>query len=414
MITWANLRASSALWLMVPVLIYASLYIGDAASPVPSRYGVEAGELAAYGVAVIVPAIAGAAAWEAGRHRILGALRATAYRSAIQQLLHAAAPVLLLLLVLVVGAVVMGYDAAQTLPQGAGVLAVAHLIVLSLGWLVIGWSLGLILPKAIAAPTVAIGCWVWLSWPHATANPWVRHLGGFVDGLSSVTDTRSPSVYYVPWVVTAAFALAFWALAAIPRRAWGAAVALVAITLTLFTGRALVSDWGFHHPTTPRVTAMDCVGNAPRVCVPPEYAPYAAQLRQDILAPIGKLRNAGVPAPQELRISSAKVPLKPGVWPLYWSPAGDSTAPAEYAAGLAESAVTGTATLNGVRDCRQPGSPAAAWAALAAGVPAQGVQEALAPADWAAVQKIRNRPAKDQANWFTQAVAAQQHCRALP
>ncbi|MGW2019051.1 DUF7224 domain-containing protein [Streptomyces sp. NPDC001927] len=413
MITWANLRASAALWLMLPVLVYASLYVGDAASPVPSHYGVESGELAAYAVAVVVPAIAGAAAWEAGRHRMLGALRATACRSAARQLSRAVAPVLLLLLVLAIGAVVMGYNAAQVLPRGAGLLAVVHLIVLSFGWLVVGWSIGLVLPKSIAAPAVAIGCWVWLSWPHATANPWLRHLGGFVDGLSSVTDTRSPSVYFVPWGVTAALALAFWALAGIPRRTWGAAVALTTITLTLLAGRALVSDWGFHHPTSPRSVAMNCVGDKPRVCVPPEYAPYAAQLREDLTAPIGKLQEAGVPAPRELRISSDKAPLESGVWPLYWSPAGDSTEPAKIAADIAESAVTGTAARNGVRDCRQPGSPAAAWAALAAGVPEQGVQAALSPGDWAAVQKVRNRPAKEQATWFSRTVTAQRHCRAL-
>lgn len=413
MITWANLRASAALWLMLPVLIYAFLYVGDAASPVPSRYGVEAGELAAYTVAVVVPATAGAAAWEAGRHRMLGALRATARRSAVRQLLRAAAPVLLLLGVLVIGAVVMGYDAARALPRGAGLLAVVHLVVLSCGWLVVGWCLGLVMPRSVAAPVVAIGCWVWLSWPHATANAWVRHLGGFVDGFSSVTDTRSPSVYFVPWGVTAAFVLAFWALAAVPRRVWGAGVALATITLTLLTGRAVVSDWGFQHPTSPRITAMTCVGDAPRVCVPPEYASYAARLRKDALVPVGKLRKAGIPAPRELRISSAEVPLEPGAWPLHWSPAGGSTDPVQYAADMAESAVTGTAALNGVQDCRQPGSTAAAWAALAAGVPPQGVRAALAPADWATVQKIRDRPVKEQAEWFTKAVTAQEHCRDL-
>ncbi|MEV6593486.1 DUF7224 domain-containing protein [Streptomyces acidicola] len=414
MITWANLRASVALWLMVPVLVYVSLYIGDAAPPIASRYGVEAGELAAYAVAVIVPATAGAAAWESGRHRMLGGLRATAHRSAVRQLLRATTPVLIFLLVLVIGATAMAYDAAETLPQGAGWLAVAHLIVLSCGWLVIGWCLGLVMPKSIAAPAVAIGCWAWLSWPHATANPWVRHLGGFIDGLSSVTDVRSPAVYFVPWGITAALALAFWALARIPRRAWGATIALTAITLTFFTGWVLVSDWGFYRPTNPRTTAMACVGNAPRVCVPPEYTPYAEQMRQDALAPVGELQKAGVPGPRELRVSSPEIPLKPGVWPLYWSPVNGSTDSAQYAADMAESAVTGTAALNGVDDCRQPGSTASAWAALKAGVPQEGIRAALPPTDWAVIEKLRKLPAKEQADWFTKTVISQAHCKALP
>lgn len=120
MITWANLRSSSAPWLALPALFYVSLYIDDVTYTVPSKYGVEAGELAAYGMAVIAPAVAGAAAWEAGRHRSLGAIRTTGARRLAQQLLWGATPVLILHLLLVAGALVMARRAVGVWPGEPG------------------------------------------------------------------------------------------------------------------------------------------------------------------------------------------------------------------------------------------------------------------------------------------------------
>ncbi|MFB6815614.1 hypothetical protein ACFCV8_13840 [Streptomyces sp. NPDC056347] len=413
MITWANLRASAAPWLVLPILVYAALYIDDATFTAPSGYGVESGELVAHAVAVIAPAVAAAAAWEAGRHRLLAALTSTGQRSAARQLLRAVTPVLILLFVLVLGALVVARRATGVLPGGeAGWLAVAHLIVLSLGWMVIGWCLGLMAPRSIAAPSAGVVCWAWLSMPHAMSNSWMRHLGGFIDGLSTVTDVVTPAVYVVPWCFVAGLALAFWLLARIRQRVLAVVIACAVVAVTFVVGRASVIDWGFQNPTSPRNVAVVCVGQAPRVCVPPEYEPYAGQLRQDALSPLARLKSAGVVAPAELRIASADVALKPGTWPLFWSPPprGGTQEPAEYAANLAESAVTGTAALAGVRDCRQPGSTPAAWAALVTGVDEQGVKTALPPAEWSTLQKIRRLPAAEQADWFAKAAADQKHC----
>ncbi|MFJ2560643.1 MULTISPECIES: hypothetical protein [unclassified Streptomyces] len=417
MITWANLRASAAPWLVLPVLVYAGLYVNDATHTAPSKYGVQSGELAAYALAVIAPAVAGAAAWEAGRHRLLGALTTTSRRRALRRLVQAASPVLILQAVLALGALVMAYQAVGVLPGGAGWLGVAHLIVLPLGWLVIGWCLGSVMPRSIAAPIAGIACWAWLSMPHAMpTNSWLRHLGGFIDGLSSVTDVRTPAVYLVPWGVVTGLALAFWILARMRRRAWAVVLAFAVAAATFATGRTLVADWGFPHPTEVRDVALTCTGQEPTVCVPPEYEPYAEQLWRDALAPVKRLKAAGIAAPDELRITSAKVPLKPGTWPLHWSlpPLRSGQDPAQhaadFAADLAESAVTGTAALTGVDDCRQPGSPPAAWAALVAGVDEQAVRAGMPDTEWAALQKIRGLPAGEQADWFTKAAVSQERC----
>ncbi|MFE4061836.1 hypothetical protein ACFXP3_37070, partial [Streptomyces sp. NPDC059096] len=178
------------------------------------------------------------------------------------------------------------------------------------------------------------------------------------------------------------------------------------------TGRALVTSWGFQHPTEVRHTALTCTGRNPAVCVPPEYAPYAEQLRRDALAPVKKLADAGLTAPDELRIASEKAPLTPGTWPLHWAPPPlhGGQDPAQYPADLAESAVTGTAARAGVNDCRRPGSPAAAWAALVVGVDERTVRAAVSDAEWTALGKIRRLPAAEQAAWFIRAAERQEHC----
>lgn len=412
MITWANLRASAAPWLVLPILIYAGLYIDDAVYTAPSKYGVQSGELASHAVAAIVPAVAAAAAWEAGRHRLLGVLSLTGRRGPLRRFLRAVVPVLILLLVLVLGALGVAIRAVGVLPAGAGWLAVAHLVVLSCGWLVIGWCLGLVIPRSVAAAVAAIGCWAWLAMPHAMSNSWLRHLGGFIDGESSVTDVLSPTVYLIPWGVVFGLALAFWVLCRMRSRVGAVTVALLVVAATLIVGRSMVADWGYGNPTHPRRVAMACVGQAPRVCVPPEYEPYAEQLRRDALAPIQRLKAAGIVAPQELRVSSRKTSLKPGTWPLDWAlpPRGSDPDPADYVIVIAESAVAGTAERAGVRDCRQHGSLAAAWAALTAGVSEENLQTMVAPPDWATIQKTRRMPAHEQTEWFTKASMNPQRC----
>ncbi|MFG2760013.1 hypothetical protein [Streptomyces wuyuanensis] len=412
MITWANLRASAALWLVLPVLFYASLYIGDVTYTVPSHYGVESGELAAFPIAIIAPAVAGAAAWESGRHRRLGVMRTTSARPLPRQILRATTPVLLLHLVLAAGSLILARQAVGVWPAGAGWLAVGHLILLPVGWLIIGWNLGLLLPRSIAAPAVAIGSWSWLSMPHTLDSPWLRHLGGYIDGTSTVTDIRDGAAYLVPWVATTGVVLASWALTGITRRTVAVTSALIAVAATLLAGRALVVDWGYHHPRHPRTVALTCTGQAPRVCVPPEYGPYADQLRHDALAPLKKLTDAGLPAPHELRVTSPDLPLTPGAWPLYWSlPAvHDQPDPDAYPADLAESAIAGVAAAHGVTDCRQPGSPAAAWAALTVGINEREIRQAMPAADWATLESVRRLSAPAQADWFTKQAIGQKHC----
>ncbi|WP_326698244.1 hypothetical protein OG909_13380 [Streptomyces sp. NBC_01754] len=406
MILLGNLRASSAPWLILPTLLYLGTYVGGENFWGVPGYGPASGELAAWGVTVIVPTVAGAAAWEAGRQRRLGDIRRVGARSAVGQWLWAARPVFALHVVLVAGALVTAGLEVGAWPSGAGLLAVGHLLVLPLGWMVIGWVVGLLCPRAVAAPAAAVGSWVWLAVPHSMSSPAWRHLGGFVIEGSTLTDILDPLVFLVPWLVTAGFATAAVLTTGVRRRPWLPAVSAAIVVGTLVGGRSLVADWGFSPLTAARVGHTVCVGKAPAVCVPEEYESEAASLRRDSLPALKALQAAGLPMPRTLRMASDDLALKPGTWPLYWSPENPT---GQLDIGLARSAVTGVAALTGVRDCRRP-SIADTWALLAVGTDERKVRETVPDQEWVQLQRIRELPAAQQTDWFTKTVQDQTHC----
>ncbi|GAA1180279.1 hypothetical protein GCM10009654_41830 [Streptomyces hebeiensis] len=408
MISLGNLRASSAPWLLLPAALYMGSYVGGDNFWGVHDYGPASGELAAWGITVITPAVAGSAAWEAGRQKVLGSIREAGARSVVRQWLWAIRPVMALHLSLVVVALVLAKFTVGVWPSGAGLLAVAHLLVLPCGWMIIGWVTGLLCPRAVAAPAVAVGSWAWLAVPASMSSPSWRHLGGFVIEGSTLTDTLDPLAYFIPWLVTAGFAGAFVLMAGSRRRPWLVAAGAALVVGTLVGGRSLVADWGFSPPTDARLGHTVCIGRAPAVCVPEEYETEAAGIRRHSLPALKALEGSGVPLPVTLRMASADLPPEHGTWPLYWSP--DSSLE-QLNVDLARSAVTGTAALHGVHDCRQP-SIAATWALLSVGVNEKEVQESTSPQEWAQLLRIRELPIKQQADWFTATVQDQTHCMA--
>ncbi|MFF9866009.1 hypothetical protein ACF1G0_11370 [Streptomyces sp. NPDC013953] len=413
MLTWAEIRASMALWLVGPAMVYVLLYIDDAALPFPSGYGVESGELAAHAVVVIAPVVAAAAAWAAGRHRHMEAMALASPRRRPVQVLRATAPAWILHGILAVGAVVMARLHVGVWPSGSGWLAVAHVMVLPVGWLFIGWWAGRLLPRSIAAPLVGAGCWTWMAFSHAISIPWVRHLAGFVSATSPMTDVQRPSVYVVPWCAAAGLAAAVRVLVIPHRRAVGMTSSVLVLCAVLAGGRWTVADWGYGLHTAPRDIALACAGQAPRVCAPPEYGPYVEELRRDSLEPIARLRAAGIPAPEELRITSRESRIEPGVWPLYgWMPPAphpEGTTGASTDA-LIGGAIAGTAARSGVTDCEMPGTPVGFWAALVITGDDEAVRAGMLPEEWDKLRAVRQKSPAEQARWFTDSVVSRKYC----
>ncbi|MCP9987983.1 hypothetical protein LUX01_16160 [Streptomyces sudanensis] len=412
MLKWAELRASAVLWLILPAASYLWLHLDSYGMAWSSRYGVQSGELASVGVAVTAPVMAAGAAWAAGRHRRLGHMDATSPRPVWRRLARATAPLWVLHAVLSATALVIARVKVGVWPGGPGWLAVAHLVLLPAGWLAIGWCAGRALPRSVAAPLLGIGCWAWLAFPQSFTAPWWRHVNGFVATLSDPTVTQVPTVYFVAWAVTASLVLAAWLMTG-RRRRMGVAAGAAVVAGALAGGGWAVDGWGYGGHVRARGTALVCVGEAPRVCVPPEYRPYADTLRRDTLEPLARVERAGVAPPRELRVVSEDAPVPPGVWPLtHWSP------PRSHPGGATRSGpdvlvrplIAGVAAQGGKKACVMDGTTPAYWAALVTTGEERPLPADLAPGRRRELEDLRRRPAAQQVAWFTQAVRGDRYC----
>ncbi|CAL9420327.1 DUF7224 domain-containing protein [Streptomyces sp. enrichment culture] len=412
MLKWAELRASMVLWLIPPAAYYVWLYLDSFGSPWASRYGVESGELASVGVVVTAPALAAGAAWAAGRHRRVGYMDATSPRPVWQRVARATAPLWVLHTALTAAALVLARVKVGAWPEGSGWLAVAHLVLLPAAWLAIGWCAGMMLPRSAAAPLLGIGCWAWLAFPQSFEAPWWRHVNGFVTTLSDPTVTRVPSVYLVSWAVTASLVLAVWLMAG-RRRPVGVVAGVVVVAGAFAGGRWAVDGWGYGGLVQARETALVCVGEAPRVCVPPEYRPYADTLRRDVLAPLARVERAGLVPPRELHVVSRHAPVPPGAWPLTgWSPPQSRPGGATRSGPgvLTQPLIAAVAAEGGKKACVMPGTLPVYWATLVTTGEERPVLAALTPDERRELNDLRRKPAAQQAAWFTQAVRGERYC----
>ncbi|WP_158786485.1 hypothetical protein VM636_21675 [Streptomyces sp. SCSIO 75703] len=405
MIIWHQLRRSAAPWVIVPAALFVYLYMQSTVLTVPSHYGIESGESTIYALAAIAPAVAACAAWDSGRLRPVRHMLTTSARSRWSLLLFVATPIVALGAALLVLAVVMARINTGVFPSGAGWTALAHMTIVPAEWAVIGWYVGGRLPRSIAAPAAAALCWAWLTMPHAMSHAWLRHLGGFIDGTSTITDVHRPDIYFVPWIFTGCLIAVVWLLTRTDSRRIflpaGAGVAAVA----LLAGHAAVSGWGYGNPSTVRAVDSVCSGTAPQICVPPEYRSHIPQIRHNTQRPLSALVAAGVTQPKRMEILSPSVKPAPGVWRLHWSlPAVRRQADYHTAADvMAISAVEGTAAQHGKRSCGGPSAPEVVWATAVAGDKDE-VRRRTDPQLWGLVGPVLDEPAKQQSAWFTQQV----------
>ncbi|MFB6956985.1 hypothetical protein ACFCYB_08080 [Streptomyces sp. NPDC056309] len=405
MIIWHQLRRSAAPWVILPAALFVYLYMQSVVFTVPSHYGIESGESTIYALATIAPAVAACAAWDSGRMRPVRHMLTTSSRSRWSLLLFIGTPIAVLEAALLVLAVVLARINTGVLPSGAGWTALAHVVIVPAEWAVIGWYVGGRLPRSIAAPAAAALCWAWLTMPHAMSNAWLRHLGGFIDGTSTITDVHRPEIYFVPWIFTGFLIAVTWLLTRTGSRRIFLPAGAGAAAAALFAGHAAVSGWGYGNPETVRAVQSVCSGTAPQICVPPEYRSYIPQIRHSAQGPLSALAAAGVTQPKRMEILSPSAKPAPGVWRLHWSlPSVHRQAEYHTAADdMAVSAVEGTAAQHGKQSCGGPSAPELVWATAVAGNKDE-VRKETDPQLWGLVGPVLDEPVKQQSAWFTQQV----------
>jgi hypothetical protein len=270
------------------------------------------------------PVAAGLACWIAQREqrRQLAYLRVlSARRAPAVPLFQLAAAVLwaVVAYLAVSGALVL-YTVVH---DGVGPFSTGAVVVGCLGAAVhvaVGYLVGAVVRWRLAAPVVALGCYVAVVLNMDHAGQWFYLLSPVTVEISSVFVTWQRGVFAAQGWWLLAVLVVITALVSLTGRIRPVAVAtaLVALLAAVFAAQGVASYGG--HLFADRVVAIPrvCEGSAPAVCVHPAFRAGVGPIRQEF-APVVR-RLAGTPARITVlqhRAAWDRSPLAPGVAPLF-------------------------------------------------------------------------------------------------
>ncbi|MDT0266736.1 hypothetical protein RM844_10565 [Streptomyces sp. DSM 44915] len=309
--TW--LRASAALWLgplalALIVLYFYGSYLADY-RPGDPRLGyaprtVSSVLLSVYPLVYAVAAALGG--WESGRLRRDGvwALGPARWRAVV--VARTLVPVWLLSALMIGLAVTLALVregqtptvASLVLPGMAWVIAVAHSL--------IGFAAGLLLPRVVVAPVLALAVFYAVAAAWSYEPFWLRHLSGQYPGELGFGELPTPASVLAPVLFVGALAVGA-TLVATPfwRPAWrvvGAAAGSVVMLAGTVGAYAMVRDWGHTPPTSGGHVPVRCAGDELPVCMPAATADDLPAVRADIDETLRLLADAGVPVEPPARV----------------------------------------------------------------------------------------------------------------
>ncbi|MFJ9741766.1 hypothetical protein [Streptomyces sp. NPDC101166] len=236
---------------------------------------------------------AGLACWESGRLNSARIWALAPARSRYRIAANVLAPVIALswLVLLLPAAVSLARSAtlpsldSLRLPLAAMVICVAHAV--------LGFAVGLRVPRVIGTPILAVGDWLLVAFTRAMLPYWPRHVSG---------QYGSVGFGEVPQFVTAAVPLMLAGGVAVGLMIlwlpFGWRVVRIALAAVVAVGGVLgaqrtAANWSATPPITTGNVAMACTGSAPRMCVPEFNARYLPKVQRDTAEALNVLRKAG-------------------------------------------------------------------------------------------------------------------------
>jgi hypothetical protein len=177
--------------------------------------------------------------------------------------------------------------------------------VLCLAHAVLGFTVGLWIPRVIATPILAVADWIAVAFTRAVLPYWPRHVSGQFGSVGFGEVPRFVTVA-VPVLLAGSVAAGLMILW-LPLR-WR--VLRVAVAVVVAVGGVLgacrtCAGWSATPPLSTGNVAMTCAGGAPRVCVPEFNARYLPQLQRDTAAALRALREAGAISAQPRLITDS-------------------------------------------------------------------------------------------------------------
>ncbi|MFJ4415917.1 hypothetical protein [Streptomyces sp. NPDC088925] len=182
---------------------------------------------------------------------------------------------------------------ALRLPAMGMVLVVAHAV--------IGFALGILLPRVIGAPIIAVADWIAVAFTRATEPYWLRHVSGQFADISFGEVPRFVSVA-APVLLAGGVAVGLLALWLPLPRPLGALLGLLIAVSGALGAHHLARDWPHTPPMATGQAAVDCAGERPRLCLPHMAAGNLAQEQREAARVLRTLRAAGVAGADPARI----------------------------------------------------------------------------------------------------------------
>ncbi|MFD9886990.1 hypothetical protein ACFWZT_36640 [Streptomyces alboflavus] len=252
------------------------------------------------------------AAWESGRTKRAGVWASAPARNRYAVAAQALLPVLVLawsMLVLPVGLGLLGEGTAFT-PDCVPLLSMALFVTAAHG--VIGFAVGLVVPRLIAAPLLAMTVFYGVASSASSGeHMWPRHVSGAFSSVLAFGERTTWTALAPHFLFAGGIALGVALLGVTARnRAIRAAVPVIACGVALtgtLTAYGIAKDWGHTAPLSIGHARMTCVGSAPRVCVPAAGGAEPAKARADAEAVLTGLASAGVRVARPTTISDSVV-----------------------------------------------------------------------------------------------------------
>jgi len=408
-----SFRISSAKWAAMLLLPAVWFLVIEWARFAQVGFGTAVAEAASFPVFAIAALCSACATWEAGRLR-----RSRIWSLApVHTRLRVAANALLPVVTLACAAIGLGLVAGSVdlgvLPDGAGASSIASTLAVVLSYIIIGFSLGCVVHRTLAAPLMLLGVYLWMTVPASSNVMWIRHLTGEQITSSTVTDSVSFTAFIAPVLLSGGVAIGLALLSSTIRpKALRGGVAMSCAVVGTLLAYLMVANWGPDAPMIARTGATVCAQSKPKICVPREFEPQIPRFHKAATEVMLRLKTAGLDAPDTLALVSKRTEVSSTTWRFDPSPEESNEALRVTVALSAIPALPDCFADNEGYSGSKEGIRS--WLLLTAGVDRDTVASQADPKQMRSAIAALKMSKTSQIRWFHSTIRALKSCSATP
>ncbi|MFI6407841.1 hypothetical protein [Streptomyces sp. NPDC050548] len=177
-------------------------------------------------------------------------------------------------------------DALRPLMLGM-ILCVVHAV--------IGFSVGLYVPRLIAAPLMVTAVWVLVSFSWSTEPFWLRHVSGqypttLMFGEAASIKSLTPHLLFSGGIAVGVAVMWIPVRSRTIRFTLASTVAIIGV----ISGQSMASGWNYNPPLLADRADMTCTGKSPKVCMPAVTASGLPRAYKEAESVLQSFQNIGV------------------------------------------------------------------------------------------------------------------------